>query len=992
MRKNYFFALILFGITNSYYAQDANDRKRIVQEYDLNKIQDKKTELESNQSKKRTEALKMAKLKNWPVSLRKDGGLVEELMRLTPDGFPIYYATENQAAARSTRVNHLNTGGSLGLTLDGQNMVARVWDGGTVRRTHNYLTGRVTTVDDVAGTSYNQHATHVTGTIISNAGGAFANVKGMAAQASAKTFNWTNDESEALQEVQDGMILSNHSYGVPVTNQTTNTTLPAWYIGSYVQESKDWDEIAYLSPYYLAVVSAGNDGNNNNNTDPISFGFDKLVGNKVAKNNLVIANAQDANVNNDGTLAAEVLINSSSSQGPSDDRRIKPDIAGNGTSVTSTSHGTNTATATLSGTSMAAPNVTGSLLLVQQHFRNVYQRFMKASTLKGLACHTADDSGAIGPDPVFGWGLLNAKAMVEAINSNGLGAWISENKLNQGQTYTYTVKADGTKPLVASITWTDVPGVANAGTFGVNSLNRALVNDLDIRISRNGTTYYPWRLQDDPTLEATRNSDNNVDNVEVVKIDNPVANAEYTITVTHKGNIVNDSQNYAFIITGAKSDIALLPLSDDKTICNSETASFNYSYKHNVAGTTNFTITGLPVGATGVLSTNSLSANGNITLNISNLNTVSPGEYNVGIIANNGIETDTRTNILKIFSTNFSNQVLSEPANEAHTQPASVKLRWVKNVNAESYQVQIATVADFATKLIDVNVTENSYLATGLQSETKYYWRVIQKNRCGQANIARNANEIMAVTTNNFTTGKIQCANIFTATDLANATIADTANALATVPVTVTGGYKIGDLKVNLDIEHSYIQDMTILLEGPAAIGSPVIYLFKKACGDNDNIVCTVTDAGGTPSCSGIPAISGNIAPFDELASLNHLDADGVWTLKVEDPHKNDGGKINSFSLEVCALTQSALSTTKDEFASLNVYPNPNSGQLHVALNEEDSNVELTIYDMQGRSVHARKMSSSFETINLNVLQNGMYFVTIENLHKKSTKKIILNK
>lgn len=33
---------------------------------------------------------------------------------------------------------------------------------------------------------------------------------------------------------------------------------------------------------------------------------------------------------------------------------------------------------------------------------------MKAATLKGLACHTADDAGTVGPD--HGWGLLNAKS------------------------------------------------------------------------------------------------------------------------------------------------------------------------------------------------------------------------------------------------------------------------------------------------------------------------------------------------------------------------------------------------------------------------------------------------------------------------------------------------------------------------------------------------------------------------------------------------------
>jgi hypothetical protein len=32
---------------------------------------------------------------------------------------------------------------------------------------------------------------------------------------------------------------------------------------------------------------------------------------------------------------------------------------------------------------------------------------MKSATLKGLACHTAFDAGNVGPDYVYGWGLLN---------------------------------------------------------------------------------------------------------------------------------------------------------------------------------------------------------------------------------------------------------------------------------------------------------------------------------------------------------------------------------------------------------------------------------------------------------------------------------------------------------------------------------------------------------------------------------------------------------
>jgi len=448
MKKTNFITVLLLLNINLIYSQSKEDVAKIVGSYDLAKIKELQFELKQKTTLEKQKAEAAAIVNNWPIRVVGKDGSISELMKLTPDGFPIYYTNNNANAAKSTRANHLNTGGTLGLDLNGQEMVARVWDGGTVRASHNLFSGRVTVVDDPSSTTYAAHGTHVTGTIM--ASNANVNTKGMAYMAQARTFDWTDDNSEALSEVQLGMLISNHSYGVPITGSTG--VLPSWYIGSYTQDARDWDEIAYASPYYLAVLSAGNEGQSNANPDPLAFGYDKLTGNKVSKNNMVVANAQDAVVAADGTLTS-VLINASSNQGPTDDNRVKPDITGNGTSVLSTNSTSDSSTTTMSGTSMASPNVAGTLLLLQQHYKNVTNNFMKAATLKGLACHTADDAGNIGPDPVFGWGLLNAKKATETITGNGLNSWVSEENLFQEQSSTIVVKASGTESLIASITW-----------------------------------------------------------------------------------------------------------------------------------------------------------------------------------------------------------------------------------------------------------------------------------------------------------------------------------------------------------------------------------------------------------------------------------------------------------------------------------------------------------------------------------------------------------
>jgi subtilisin-like proprotein convertase family protein len=981
MKRN-LFTLIVFSICLIGFSQTEEDVINITKNYNVALIKNKATEFKNAAQRERARAYDYALKNNIPMSYTDVNGNFHQLIRLTSDGYPLYYSTANQAAARSTRANHLNTGGSLGLTLNGQGMVARVWDGGNVRTPHNHFAGRVVSIDDPTSTTYNFHATHVMGTVLADGA---ATIRGMAYQATGRSFEWTDDESEVLSEVLGGMLISNHSYGIPVTG-TTGVTLPAWFIGTYDQDARNWDEIAYLSPYYLMVASAGNDGQNENNADAIAFGYDKLNGNKTAKNNLVVANANDANIDASGNLVS-VTINTSSSQGPTDDRRIKPDITGNGTNLLSTGSNNNTATTTLTGTSMASPNVAGTLLLLQQHYKNITTNFMKAATLKGLACHTADDAGVLGPDAIFGWGLLNAKAAAQAITSNGLTSWISEESLNQSQTFTMNVKSLGTLPLKVTACWTDVPGDPNNGQRPANDLKRALVNDLDVRITRNATTYYPWKLDSDPSSDAIRTSDNNIDNVEQVKIDAPAA-GDYTITITHKGTLVNNKQDFSLIITGITSGFSLVSTSNDLEVCANQNAVYTFNYTQTAPTTTTFAASGLPSGATAVFSPTSRNSNGPVTMTISNLASVAPGSYNVGIIGNNGTESETRLKGLKIYGTTFTPVTLTNPTNGQIAVATTVNLMWNAQANAENYRLQVSTSPSFTTTVLDTSLSTNSYIISNLSQQTNYYWRVSPSNRCA-------TDALSNATTNSFQTGLLSCGNEFSATDFSNASIASTANATASVPIVVTGGLTIGDINIALNISHTYIQDFTVTLTGPASIGSPVIMLLNQPCGDNDNLNCVMDDDGNAPVCAtgANPALIGNVAPAETLTSLNGLNADGTWILTVDDPFNGDGGTINSAKIIVCNITP-PLSIEENVLAGLKIYPNPSTGIVNIDLGTTilDDKSIVKLYDVQGRMISTKEMNNSIDQINISNLSNGVYMISIENGTAKTTKKIVLNR
>lgn len=980
---NQILLVLLFLFSCLTFGQTQEDIKKITADYDLANLKQKEIFYKNKAEAEKQKAIAVALKNNWPIRTENPDGSISELMRLSPEGLPIYYTTDNVNAARATRANHLNSGGSLGLNLNGQGMVARVWDGGNVRTTHNAFGGRVAVIDDSSNPATILHATHVTGTMV--ASGLPASVKGMAAEATARTFNWTNDLAEVYAETQLGMLVSNHSYGVPITSGTApNTTvLPAYYIGGYFNESFEWDEAAYNAPYYLAVMSAGNEGNNNDNADPLVYGFDKLTGEKGAKNNLTVANCQDVTVATNGTVSSTITINTSSSQGPTDDFRIKPDITGNGTALTSTSNAGDAATASLTGTSMASPNVAGSLLLLQQHYKNLTNSFMRAATLKGLACHTADDAGIQGPDPIFGWGLLNCKAAAEAITNNGLSSWVSENNLNSGQTFSFDVNASGTAPLVASITWTDLPGAVTTNTTSPNLPTPALVNDLDIRITKNTTVYFPWKLTPDFSIPAARNGDNNVDNVELVKLDVPAAGL-YTITVTNKRNLVSGKQRYALVVTGLSSNFSINSTSDNLTVCASNNAVYTFNYVQTGAGTTTFSAIDLPAGAVATFSPATMSANGVVTMTISNLTNVAPNEYVLGIKGTSANETETRFKSLRIYSGTFQAVALQSPTDNQSGLSTSTILKWNSQQNAITYQVQVSAAPNFSTFVLNTQVTATQQSVSGLSQATRYYWRVLPQNNCGTA-LANNA------TVYTFATGTLVCNLTFTATDYSTASIASVPNSQASVPLTITGGYNIGDLNVNISINHTYVQDMTITLVGPAAIGSPIITLLRQPCGDNDNINCTMDDGGTTPACSGVPAIFGLIAPITELSSLNSLPADGIWTLKVNDPYNGDGGAVNSFSIDLCRI-QNVLSVISNPILQSSVYPNPTEGTVNITIPSLTETATIKLFDIQGRQIFSTTTNQIDSSFGIENLQDGLYLVTIGNEQGSITKKIVLKR
>jgi YVTN family beta-propeller protein len=604
-------AVSMFGALNRVSAQ-----QRLVTDAQKKRLSDLSIQLSNHRNIAYQRALALAKIHGWALTKRTKDGAVMSLQGVDSLGYPIYVVTyENIIAAATTNTTAVQPGGSLGLNLSGSapalaNKLA-IWDDGSVYTAHQEFAGKTITLHS-PNYPPSDHATHVAGTMIAK--GVYAPAKGMAFGASTlQSYDYNND-LPSISAAASGLLVSNHSYGIQagwILDAATNHW--EWYglpgdsvdykFGFYSQKTQSYDAIAYSAPYYLIVEAAGNihSANGppigadyygfNSRTDqtlvdkgprPSNIssdkGYDVISETGNAKNILTVGAVNP--LPNGPSRSSDIVVGTFSSWGPTDDGRVKPDIMGDGVSVLSTGSSGPASYITLSGTSMAAPNVTGSLYLLQEYYAQLNSgKFMRAATLKGLACHTAFDAGTPGPDYIYGWGLLNTKFAAQTLAENGHKSLVKENTLNQGATQTFKVIASGSGPLSATIAWTDPAGTATPdGT--INDRTPKLVNDLDIRISDGTNTFFPWVLNPAMPSAAATKGDNIVDNVEQVFIPAPQVGLTYTITVTHKGTLQSGTQDYSLIVTGIGDGTycASAPLSDaDSRVDNVTLANINNS-------------------------------------------------------------------------------------------------------------------------------------------------------------------------------------------------------------------------------------------------------------------------------------------------------------------------------------------------------------------------------------------------------------------------------
>ncbi|MEM8521693.1 S8 family serine peptidase [Flavobacterium sp. PL12] len=432
---------------------------------------------------------------------------------------------DNLPGVTSHKVNVLSsTIPGLGYDLTGNGVKIGIWDGNIEK--HVDHTGRVTTREYESNSSHGQH---VSGTV-GGAGILDPRAKGMAPKVQIYGWNFNMQSNglpvyveRDLAAKDDGVDLTSNSYGV-LLSSGFNTT-------RYGVGDRGDDDVTVRNPSLLNVYSNGN--------AQAAYAGGFYTSTKASKNALHVA-ANDPNDN----------ISSYSSFGPTVDGRLVPQIAAVGSSVYSLDY--NNSYQVMSGTSMATPGTSGTLVLLYERYKNIFGAKPLASLMKALVSNTAKDVGNPGPDYKYGFGNLNALRAVKVLDKN---MFFTSSVVNGASYEKDIVVPAGLTSLKVMLAYSDIgatPGVTNV-----------LVNDLDIRIVKDGVTVFPWILDASlPNANATRGVDN-LNNIEQITFDVPSAGI-YKIIVTGSKVPLN-AQDFAVVYDYVAPELVLTyPIGGEK--------------------------------------------------------------------------------------------------------------------------------------------------------------------------------------------------------------------------------------------------------------------------------------------------------------------------------------------------------------------------------------------------------------------------------------------
>lgn len=385
------------------------------------------------------------------------------------------------------------------------------------------------------------------------------------------------------------------------------------------------------------------------------------------------------------------------------------------------------------------------------------------------------------------------------------------------------------------------------------------------------------------------------DGSELVDIPDMADDSRARIAVYAEGNIFFDVSSTDIKITSnppvPSVFVSISPLKaklclPEKLVIDAKSCAFgNFS-----GGVKLFVEKGAPVGSNITFSKTDLNATdqSNITIDMNNLTT--GGNYVITIAAVTSTGDTIRNDVeVQVIKNDFSDYSLISPNNGSKGLTETPTLRWVKSINAEFYDVEIARNPAFGSSIFysAKNIFEDSLkLPIFLNPNTIYYWRIIPKNTCTSNGTAS--------ATFSFQTLNKKCVDL---PYIGNPGYINP-NKTKQFEILVNESGTISDINLNkLQIDAFNVRDVKLELESPA--GTRVV-LFEYQCAATTLFDCSFDDEA--PIDIQCPP-SGKLIfrSKESLKKFNGENVNGLWKLLGTGGKNLSDAYVRNFTVEYCA-------------------------------------------------------------------------------------------
>ncbi|MEL6656386.1 MAG: reprolysin-like metallopeptidase [Bacteroidota bacterium] len=421
--------------------------------------------------------------------------------------------------------------------------------------------------------------------------------------------------------------------------------------------------------------------------------------------------------------------------------------------------------------------------------------------------------------------------------------------------------------------------VANSDQFPVNCQR------VNIWLSEDGGFTYPH------LIAANRDNTGSA----LVTVPN-ITGDQIRIKVKAADNIFFDISNNNFSILPALSpDFTMMVDQATDTICGAGIATFEISLDSilGFAESINLSVPD-PIGsASFTFNANDVSPPAEVTLSVTNVEDVAPGDYTFTLQANGGGIVKNFPLTLKVREEMPNAVSLLSPFNGTTNVSEDAVFNWNATPFASTYTVEVSDSPTFDNLIYsESDITETTFDPDpDLIPNSIYFWRArVANSTCGAGDWSN---------TFSFQTVRSQCVQYSNE----GATVAITSAGTPTVysEIEVTQDYQITDLDVlNLEGVHTWVGDLRMTLISPV---NDSTLLFGNICGDNDDFSLNFDDDATETEIPCPPTTGETYQPVEALSVFNGSSPLGIWRLKIEDTANQDGGEVQNWNLHICGPT-----------------------------------------------------------------------------------------